>query len=143
MENILLEKSNAPKKLITRAAWVVMFIFFINYAAMTFFWYSTIWWFDMPMHFLGGFWLGLMALWAYLLVRRKQPVLQWNSVFWTVFILTLCVGVAWELFEVGIDRFITLVSHNSLDTVSDIFFDLAGAFTAFFYAMRKRYISFY
>ena len=50
------------KDFFIRITGLIFVIFFINYLAMTFHWYSSIWWFDMPMHFMGGLWLGLIFI---------------------------------------------------------------------------------
>ena len=53
------------KTLFTFLSLVVVFIFFLNFVAGKLYWYSSIWWFDILMHFLGGFWLGLLFLWVF------------------------------------------------------------------------------
>jgi VanZ family protein len=99
---------------------LVFFIFFANLAAMKFFWYYSIGWFDMFMHFLGGFWLGCLLLWLF---RVEQMSLQ--SSF---FILggVLVVGVLWEIFEVFFHQYIAGSPFDLRDTLSDLFFDFAG-----------------
>ena len=43
------------KRLFKIAAYLIATLFLLNYAATKLYWYSSIWWFDMPMHLLGGF----------------------------------------------------------------------------------------
>lgn len=126
------------KRLVVKALWLVVVIFLVNLAAMKFFWYSSIWWFDMPMHFAGGVFLGLVALASY--ARAKGMENPAMKAFIVVLMATLVFGVGWEIFEFGIDTFITFSPHNLLDTVSDICFDLAGAFTGLAYARVKQFI---
>ncbi len=78
------------------------------------------WWFDIPMHVLGGVWGALCAAW--LLARRGEPV----SLLWCL-IFTLVAGVAWEFFEYseGI-AFPQYLSYGA-DTAKDLSMDLLGA----------------
>jgi hypothetical protein len=119
------------KKLLTRIIFLIFFIFLINYLAQEFYWYSSIWYFDMPMHFLGGFWLGLVSLYLFPSEDRS-----WKYIF-KVFFTVLLIGIGWEIFEILIDKFITFNNFNSLDTLSDLFFDLAGGLSAVFYFFRR------
>ncbi len=98
---------------------------------MRFYWYSSIWYLDMPMHFLGGFWLGLAAIYLFLFGNQS-----FKSIL-GIFLIILIVGVGWEMFEILVDKFITYDLSNSLDTVSDILFDLAGGLSAVFYFFKQ------
>lgn len=97
---------------------------------MRFYWYSSIWYFDMPMHFLGGLWLGLALLWFF-----KIKDISLKSIFYLI-LGVLLIGVLWEVFEVIIDEIITGNLFNTSDTISDIFFDLAGGTFAIFYFLK-------
>ena len=55
-----------PRKLLIRLVLFIFLIFLLNYLAMKFYWYSSIWYLDMPMHFLGGAWLGLAYIYLFL-----------------------------------------------------------------------------
>ena len=98
---------------------------------MRFYWYSSIWYFDMPMHFLGGVWLGLSAI--YLFPLKDYSL---KSIF-KIFFIVLLVGVGWELFEILVNKFTIQDPFNSLDTLSDICFDLAGGLFAILYFIRR------
>ncbi len=119
------------KKLLTRLVLLIFFIFILNYLAMRFYWYSSIWYFDMPMHFLGGVWLGLSAI--YLFPLKDYSL---KSIF-KIFFIVLLVGVGWELFEILVNKFTIQDPFNSLDTLSDICFDLAGGLFAILYFIRR------
>ena len=85
----------------------------------------------MPMHFLGGIWLGLASIYLF---SFKDDSLK--SIFRILFIV-LFIGVGWEVFEILVSIFIT---HNPLiflDTFSDIFFDFAGGAFAILYFFKK------
>jgi hypothetical protein len=42
------------QKISRRLVFLILFIFIFNLGAMKLYWYQSIWWFDMPMHFIGG-----------------------------------------------------------------------------------------
>ena len=119
------------KKLLIHSLFLIFFIFFLNYLAMKFYWYSSIWYFDMVMHFLGGIWLGLALIWFF-----KIGEISFKSIFYLI-LGVLLIGVLWEIFEIIIDETITGNSFNILDTISDILFDLAGGSLALLYFLKK------
>lgn len=119
------------KKLSIRLASLIFFIFIVNYIAMKFYWYSSIWYFDMPMHFLGGFWIGLVLFW--LLPLEKM---SFKLVF-EIILGVLLAGFLWEIFEILVDKSISQNPFNCLDTMSDICFDLAGGISAVFYFLKR------
>ncbi len=124
--------SMSQKNLLFKIASLVVFIFLVNFLAMKFYWYSSLWYFDMFMHFLGGFWLGLAFLWLF-------KVINFNFKNLAIVILgVLIIGVAWEFFEIGVDKIFLKDNLNYLDIYSDIFFDLAGGMTAFLYLSKKK-----
>jgi len=110
---------------------LIFFIFLLNYLAMKFYWYLSIWYFDMILHFLGGFWLGLAFIWFFK-IKEITPKIILKIIFGVLFI-----SIFWELFEILINDFITKKSFNSLDTISDIFFGMAGGFSVLFYFLKK------
>ncbi len=98
---------------------------------MKFYWYSSIWYLDMPMHFLGGVWIGLFSV--YLFPPKEDSL---KSILKILFIV-LFIGISWEIFEILVDKFITQNSFNPLDTASDLFFDFAGGLFAIFYYFKR------
>ena len=119
------------KKLLTYLAFLIFFIFAVNYAAMKFYWYFSIWYFDMPMHFLGGFWLGLALIWLF-----SVKELSFKIIF-KIILGVFLIGIFWELFEVFVDKTIAQNSFNLLDTVSDMCFDLAGGGLSIIYFFKR------
>ena len=129
------------KKLLRHLVFLMFFIFLADILAKQFYWYFSIWYFDILMHFLGGIWLGLFFLWFFSI--KNLSSLKWllnfdgfQFVYQTV-LFVLFIGVLWEFFEFYTINYISQESFNVSDTISDIFFDLAGAFTAIFYFLRK------
>lgn len=101
---------------------------------MKFHWYSLLWWFDIPMHFLGGLWLSLIALWF--LNLRDISI---KSIF-KIIIIVFVVGILWEVFEVTVKDSITKNPFDLYDTISDLSFDIAGGFSGVFYYMKNSFL---
>lgn len=118
------------KKLLVRLASLIFFIFLLNYLAMKFHWYSSIWYLDMPMHFLGGVWLGLIFIWFF---RLKEIDIK---IILEIIFCVLFVGILWEYFEYIVNIYTTQNNFNILDTTSDILFDLSGGLFSIFYFLR-------
>lgn len=94
-------------------------------------WYSLLWWFDIPMHYLGGLWLALAV--AYFFPPKEGSL---KSILGTI-AGVLFFAIAWEVFEYFVDENIARNGFDIHDTLSDICFDLAGAFTALFYFFKR------
>lgn len=107
-----------------RMMYLVVLIFFLNLLALKLHWYSLIWYFDMFMHFLGGFWLGLVSLWLFGWGSFSRGLALKTLVF------VLIIGLGWEFFEILAYNQIVKESLDILDTVSDLLFDLMGGMAA-------------
>ncbi|MCX6752595.1 MAG: hypothetical protein NTZ87_03840 [Candidatus Nomurabacteria bacterium] len=121
------------KKLIKRLICFILFIFIVNFVANKFYWYYTIWYFDMPMHFLGGFWIGLASLY-FLFTESKALTFQFII---KILLCVLLVGIGWEVFEILVNNVTIRDSFNYLDTFSDILFDLSGGVFAILYFFKR------
>ena len=119
------------KIFLIRLVILIFIIFLLNLLAMKFYWYSSIWYLDVLMHFFGGFWLGLVAVW---LLNIKEIYLR--SIL-KIVLSVLFIGIFWEIFEIIIDKSITGNIFNTLDTISDICFDFSGGLFAILYFSRK------
>ncbi|MFA5841301.1 MAG: hypothetical protein WC847_03475 [Candidatus Paceibacterota bacterium] len=94
----------------------------------------------MPMHFLGGLFIGLSVIWF---LTKKVFELELSSkLIYKILFFVLLFGASWEVFEILFNNIIAQSSFNSLDTISDIFFDLAGGTFAisYFFYLRNRII---
>lgn len=98
---------------------------------MQFYWYSSVWYLDMPMHFLGGFWIVLVLIWLF-----KFKEITFHTIL-KIIIGVLFIGILWEIFEVGVSDSITRNPFNILDTSSDIFFDIAGGLSTLLYFSKR------
>jgi len=118
-------------KFLIRIFFTAFFIFFLHFLATKFHWYFSIWWFDILVHFLGGFLIGLI------LVLLFYPKFFSFTNFFKIFFGFIVIGIGWEIFEILVDQFITQNSFNFLDTLSDLFVGLGGATIALFYFLKK------
>lgn len=123
------------KKLFKILACLIILIFAADFAAHKFHWYFSIWYFDMLMHFLGGFWISLVLIWLWS-GRDSFRKLSANPIF-KILSGVLIIGVLWEVFELIVNNTIAQNPFDVLDTASDLFFDLAGGTFSAFYFFKK------
>ena len=83
------------------------------------------------MHFLGGFWVGLLALYIF------SPTKISPRIFLKLLLFVLIVGIGWEIFEMVVNDVIAQNPFDLLDTTSDIFFDLAGGALSILYFLKR------
>jgi hypothetical protein len=119
------------KKLGVRIVSLILFIFILILITLKLHWFFTIWWFDMPVHFLGGFWVGLVFIWF-----LKPGDLSFSTVA-KIILGFLLIGLSWEIFEILVDKAIAQNPFNVLDTLSDICFGLAGTLFSVLYFFKK------
>jgi hypothetical protein len=99
--------------------------------------YWSIRWLDMPMHFLGGFWLGLGALWTYFYSGLFKAIPQEHRTAryaWLLAITSaLVLGFIWEVYEYGLDILHERTDlYDMIDTLSDLLLDIIGGTVATF-----------
>ncbi|MEK7219334.1 MAG: hypothetical protein AAB687_01505 [Patescibacteria group bacterium] len=121
------------KKLLIRVFLLIFSILIVNYLAEKFYWYSAVWYFDMIMHFSGGLWVGLTAIW---LLFGQKSYLDLSFIL-KILSSVLLIGICWELFEIIFYNYIAQNPFNILDTVSDLFFDLVGGLFAILYFGKR------
>lgn len=109
----------------------------LHLSALYFFWYWSIWWFDILVHFLGGVWIGGMALLIFFLGKSDTKLLKTSSAYILSVVAVLVIGVLWEVFEFSLDTFIIFQTNDISDTISDIGADIAGGVFASLYIVRK------
>ncbi len=119
------------KKFFTRIALLVLFICILNLIILKFHWYYSIWWSDMLMHFLGGLWLGLMFLWLF-----KPKIINFPEIL-KIIVAAFLISIFWEIFEIVLNNATLKEPFNTLDTFSDLCFDLSGAFFSVLYFSKR------
>lgn len=100
------------------------------------YWYWTYLWLDIPMHFLGGFWVAMISV--YLISAYQFPIsnesLKQNFLSFLIVILSFValIGIFWEFYEFLNDFFLSsknytqILQQGAADTIADLFFDLLG-----------------
>ena len=119
------------KELFKKIALSIFLIFILNFIAGKFYWYYTIWYFDILMHVFGGFFIALLLIW---LLKIKEIS---SKTILEIILGVFIIGVAWEIFEIVFNNIIAGDPFNMLDTISDIFCDLAGSCLAIVYFFKK------
>lgn len=130
---MVLKRSIAKESLI-----LVVVIFLGNLIAMSFAWYALLWWFDMPMHFMGGVFLGYLTT---LLFYKTFYIQEHISPSRIIFLGTLIVGIVgggWEIFEYVVQHYTGAILANPMDSYSDLCFDVAGGLSALLLLYRRR-----
>lgn len=117
------------KNLLKRLAYLIFFIFIVHFLATKFYWYYTIAYLDMVMHFLGGFWLGLAGVYLF------QPKNYSMNVVLKILFFVLAIGAGWEAYQILVNEVLAKNPFDYLDISSDIFLDLFGGFCAILYVL--------
>ena len=119
-------------RLLSILAVLVCLIALLHFTAMAFYLYWTLWWYDIILHFLGGAFVGLLALWlryfsGYAGIADSSRA---RSALYFVLCATLGIGIGWEVFE----RLLGLtysVEGYVFDTSIDLLMDCLGSLVAF------------
>jgi len=107
----------------------------LHYAALTFHLYWTTMWFDVVMHFLGGFFIGLLALFTFYISEWVEfPRDHAASILAMTLGSVLLVGLGWELWEVFVG--FTDALEDQVDTYVDLVMDTLGGIAAYLYGKR-------
>lgn len=119
----------------------ILAIFSVQIIATAFYWYWRIPWFDIPMHFLGGMWVGMSVLWFYLFSGKIKNVATQGKfrIFITVVISVFLVAFLWEVFEYVV--FIMIphgAPYNMPDTLGDILFGVFGGIAATLLFLKRK-----
>lgn len=117
-------------KLLKHLVFLMFFIFVMNIFALKFYWYFSIWYFDIIMHSLSGFWVGVFFLYVF---ERRKLVAPDTNLFTKVILATFIIGIIWEVYEFYIFQHIGMMPFDIFDTLSDIFFDLLGVLMSILY----------
>jgi hypothetical protein len=108
-------------------------IFIAHFGAVLNSWYWTFPWYDMPMHFLGGFWVAVVF--AYLNLKFGFGIFKEKKFLLNLILIisfVALIGVFWEFFEFFSDFFQNSMDISKMaqlgtaDTMGDLFFDLLG-----------------
>ncbi len=113
-------------------SWTILLtmIAILHVTALEFFLYWLYPWFDIMMHFLGGLFVGLSALWFFF----QSGYVMINQSIWNIIIVSvssiILIGVGWEIFEVMAG--VPIIGNYILDTATDLVMDVIGVTVATF-----------
>ena len=129
-----------PRHLSAILALLILFIWAVNTFADQVHLYYLLWWFDIPMHILGGIWVALTSLVIYYhtgwIHRHDRSA---SFVVAAMLGATLVVGILWEVFEFSVEHFVKLNDNGVFDTLKDLLDDMIGATIASVIFIRKGY----
>ncbi len=129
------------------AFFAIAAVLFVHVIALGMGLYASVDWFDVPMHFFGGYAIALLALavwnWIGDLVEIRSKTVSANPyarlVLEGVFVVgfVMIIGVAWEWYEFLFDQFATslvrelgVAQPGLADTMDDLFNDFVGGIAA-------------
>jgi hypothetical protein len=91
-------------------------------------------WLDIPMHFLGGVWVGLMGLYAVLHTKMGERYIpaQFRTPLYAALGGALILGLVWEGYEIAFKFFEWgwFPDAYALDTLLDVVMDMLGGVLA-------------
>ncbi len=120
---------------------IVVFIF-DNVIANPVGWYDRWWWFDIPMHIVGG----MVTAWSTqrFFMNMKIKLAKFGRMEMYPFILvgaTAIIGIVWEVYEFFLHLITGFITQPSVaDTVGDLVNDLIGAivFCSIFLVVQQK-----
>ncbi len=119
---------------------LIFFIWGVNTLADVLHLYYLIWWFDIPMHMLGGLWVALTSLVIYYhtgwITRKDRST---SFVVAGAIATTLFIGLLWEVFEFSVEHLVKLNDNGLLDTLKDLVDDLIGGTVGTIIFIKKGY----
>ena len=115
--------------LLYTALGLIVILAILHLIALEFYFYWTIWWYDIMMHTLAGFSGGLAVLWFLRNLKNYTAMLL-------AILSVLVVGIAYEVFEYIFDIMPPGIYWQ--DTTLDLICDGIGAIFACLYTMSGR-----
>ena len=108
----------------------ILFIAGVHIFAMLNDYYFYFRWLDIPMHMLGGFWIGLVAVTTLQWKQGRAMTIEERLAY--TFLIAFGIGVFWEFFEYCSDTLFHLESYvyDAEDTFSDLLNDFIGGTVA-------------
>ena len=103
----------------------------LHFIALSLYLYWQVWWFDIPMHLLGGF---TVVLGIHTLADLRIVPRAYATTFLNVFCIILTIAIAWEVFQYAVTE--VLKENYMSDTLSDIAIGLTGAVVGYTFSKR-------
>jgi len=117
----------------------IFVIAILHYLAFKYFWYWKIGWFHLFMHFLGGFWLSITALWISIRFKHIDTIIRCKIRAFVIMIVSVVVvGLSWELFEI-LSGFTSIKEGGYLNSLmNDLISNFIGGLVAYFYFIKRK-----
>ncbi len=122
------------KPLIKEIFFLSIIVAFFHYTALTLYLYWTVSWFDILMHLMGGFLMGLIVVSIFIQFLKPEILKHKRAVVILVLSSVLVIGLGWELWELFLG--FTDVVSDKLDTIIDIVMDFIGGYFALLYSNK-------
>ena len=117
---------------------VIILVGFLHFAATILYFYWTINWFDILMHFLGGLSIGLLAIWiAFASGIYKKAAPRLSEALLSSLLVVIVVGVGWEIFE-NLNGLTQSTESYPLDIIHDLIADVVGSIVAGFIGAKNK-----
>jgi hypothetical protein len=100
-------------------------LYYLDSIAQVNFYYWTFWWYDIMMHFLGGFVVSGFGLWVFVRVAPRPQVSLWHTILLSIGI-GMSIGIGWELFEYFNGMYADQPGIVA-DTAGDLIMDFIGS----------------
>src|SRR3989344_5247275 len=117
---------------------LAVLLLILNQAALNYDLFWKLWWYDIPMHFLGGLVLGCGFAWFFGSMQERTAHFSDTAVILSILGAVLLGGFVWEIYEYYFDLTYNPHLNYVLDTVKDIIMDMLGASVAVWFYKRKR-----
>ena len=98
--------------------------------AIHFYFYWTIWWYDIMMHVLGGLAAGFITL-AICTGRIGEHVVPDGKLLLYVALGSIFIGILWETYEYTTGVTFVTAGDYAFDTVADLLCDISGGLIAY------------
>ncbi len=121
------------RKALLSATLIIAILFAcLHLVAITFSLYWTVHWYDILMHFFGGFTLGVFAIFL-----SQYQSRSWRS-FLLIFAVVMSLALVWEVFEYVYGIAVVAGENYIPDTLQDILMDSLGVGVSYFIFLRSR-----
>jgi len=110
--------------------WIVLFVFGTLFLGEVFDFYERYWWWDILLHGGSAIGFGLAGfLFVFMLFEGDRFAAPPLAIAFIAFCFAVSIGVAWEIFEFGMDRLFGMTMQKSglVDTMGDLIVDCIGA----------------
>ena len=126
-------------RLLKQILFLILGIGLFHALALLFYWYWTVWWFDLPLHYIGGAASALFSLWAIFLSGYANFYSKRPAYFLaTAVVCVLSIGILWELFEFILGATFSREDY-AIDTAIDLMMDVAGGLSGYIFFVIAKY----